>query len=1653
MVKVKSVIGKVIKVIIFVALGFLLFVLTVSALIQIPFIQTKIVHYTVSLVGDKTNTRVEIEKVSISFPKSIVVEGLYLEDKQKDTLIFAGKAKVDIALLDLFSNKININSFKLNDATVKLYNSKIDPLFNFDFLATAFTDTTSQIEADTLSAKKWVFNINSLYLKNFNLTFNDNYSGMKVNVAIDNSELNVDVIDFEKSIFDFDKMVIKGLNTIVQQKTSNNIKEVDSEIVMPRFSAKKLQIRNSIVNYIDSVGFMTILTSLDSCELKNVSLDLQKELLKSENINLANSEISYHDFKTEIIVDSISKSNWIVAVNNIFFNNVDFIYKVGDKTSSQKEFDPNNLNFDIMDLSATDFYFSENLTKVSVGKFSAINHHYFVINSLACDFSMDDHSIITKKLKLKTPNSFIDADLSIQFVSMETFAESPQFSILDLDMRNLSFKNQDVLYFSNALNEQAFFQNTENTTKISGKLLGSMDHLTGNNLVVKIGENTSLETDLFISGLPDFKTATFDFQNLKIHTGKKDIVMIAGSSLPQNIELPADINLQGSFNGKIKSFKSELIINSSFGDVSFIAAIDAKENFSVSVSMDKLDLGQFLKDTLLFGPVSLSAEAIGSGLDIKTLKAKIKADATLLFLNQYNYQNLSLNGTITGKQFEGNINLNDENAVFDFAGLVNLNKGQEEYKFRLNVNGADLQKLHIVDDNVGVSFIAEANLKGVVNKINGTAGVSDIIIVHNNKTYRLESLLSASVNEPERSEFTINSPLIGIKYSGTISPEALPLVLKQFINNYFPISDSITQLAKSEHSKFNFEIKLHNHPIFSEFLFPDLNEFIPGIITGSFDSEKNDLKLNASIEKIVYGTTEIKDFDILASSDNSALNFKISTRNISNSQVSLDNLLIDGNIANNKISTSISSIDGKKYKKLLLRSHLIKESSNYKLTLDPAEFYLMNKKWDIAADNYIEFSKQGFLVHHLFLNNTKSQLSIESVNDHFNEDLKINIKDFNLFDISGIFTKDSALVQGIVDGEILLKQVDNSKGIIADATIKDLFVRNIPIGNLSLKAENASGERFNFDIILSGVDNNLTSKGYFAPKGGDNSVNIKTEIQKLSMKTLEAFSMGQITEASGMLNGDFMVIGNTDKPGITGQLIFNNAIIKPAFINNLIELKNETIELKNDGIYFNNFTVSDPAQNLAILNGAVKMNQFSDFKFAFNITTKDFLLFNTSSDDSKDFFGKMIIDSKIDVTGPISLPVVKARLKLKEGSNFTFVVPEDRLTTDKGEDVVEFESATKLNPILSRNVKTETQKSGITKFDIGAIIEIDKEATLRLLMDPASTDSLVVKGEAALSFTMNQSGRMSLSGAYNLSEGSYLVSLESIIKKRFDIDAGSSIIWNGDPLDAEISINAKYLVWASPFDLVADQISGLSDEDEGQYMQRYQFIVLLKLRGKILQPEISFEIQLPPDEKGILGGSVNQKLTLLNEDPSSLNKQVFALLVLGRFVQKNPFQAEMGGASTLIRSTVGKFLSTQLNQLSSKMIPGIEMNFDIQSYDDYQSGQAKGRTQVEIGMKKQLFNERLSVQLGGTVDVEGDMAKKNSASDITSDITLEYKLNKDGSLRLKGFRHNQYEGAIEGQLVETGVGIAYVRDFNNWKRFFKSNRKRVRAPKPTEKDN
>lgn len=1618
----------------------------IAILIQIPAIQTKIVKYAASFISNKSHTRVEIKKIKISFPKSVVIEGIFLEDLKNDTLLYAGEVMVNIAFKDLFRHQIHIKSVSLKEVNLNLNRGETDSLFNFNFLITAFSDTIKPKKVQAKKKSEWTFCIDKVLLENIRFQFNDDYGGTSVAVSVKQLKLKMKKLDIKSLTINVDELFADRAKTIVLIKKSGKPGGKKSEAVLPTITVRRLQLVSANFIYRNTVNNQSIYTGVSGLKLKDASVDLPNQAITLEHLYLLKSGFTYNtcsrdtsSVKKVEVTDKVVKNNWTVSVKHIDIDDNSFSYMVTDKPKIKNAFDVYHLDYKHITLSAKATYYSSSKIEASINRFSAVDQNNFTVTKFETDFSMDHHSIAAKKLKLKTRNSSIDANLSIEYSSLKSLKDSIRYMTIYAVMKKVSVMNSDIIYFVPGLIKQAFFKNVTIISTVSGTVNGALNNLRGKGLIIKTGSNTLLKTDFIAVGLPSVKTAYFNFPNLSISSGRKDITMIAGSSIPKSIELPETISLQVVFKGRLKSFESTVGMSSSFGSANIFATIDTSENFNSKVSVLNFDLGSLLKNKAMFGTVSLTAETKGHGLNLKTIRAKITADISEFTLKKYTYHGLNADGDIAGQSFSGIINLNDENASFDFDGFASLNPNEEQYKFSLKLHGANLQKLNLTEEDIRIALITESDMKGrSLSEINGKVKISSIIVVHDGGKYTLDSILLTSKNTPGKSELNVSSALVDVKYTGNASPFSLPKEIIKFINHYFPFSDTSHQNTEIKPLAFDVIVRVHNHPLISEVLIPQLKEFEPVVLHGSLDSTGNKLKLNASARKIDYGTTEINDLVLEANSDENALSYKVSCSSVANSLVKLENILIDGKLSDKTLFAGISSIDSKQNKKLIIRAQMVKDGNNYKVMLDPEGFYLMNDRWNIAEDNYFAFGKQGFLIHHLFIGKTESQIRVTSVNDQFNGDQSIEVKKFRLSDVSRILEKDTGLLKGNVDGTALLKRVNNSYGLIADINMSNLFVRNIPIGNLTVKAENPTTEKFNIDVNLSGTDNNLMAKGYFIPDGGDNSLNIEGTIRSLSLKSAEAFSMGAITEASGNLTGNFSVKGSLAAPDITGVLVFNNAFITPAFLNNPLELIHETVQLKTDGIYFNSFTVLDAGKHKAVIDGIVKMKRFKDFGFSMHINTKDFLLFNSTAKSNKEFYGKMIIDSKIDIGGPLKLPVVNAKIKMKKGSNFTFAVPEKKLSTDKGEDVVKFEDTLKLNPILFGNDKKEKQEFSLTGFDISSIIEVDKEATLRLLLDPASSDSLVVKGEAALSFAIDRSGKMSLTGTYNLNDGNYVVSLESVIKRKFVIQPGGTIIWNGEILEAEISINAVYSVRASPIDLIAGQISGLSNADKNMYKQPYPFLVVLKLRGALLHPEISFEIQLHPEDKGILGGAVNAKLNMLNEDPNTLNKQVFALLVLGRFIQENPLQSESGGSVTsVVRSTVGTFLSAQLNQLSSKFLTGVELNFNIQSYDDYQTGQAAGRTQIDIGVKKQLFNERLSVQVGGSVDVEGEYAKKNSASDIISDVTIEYKLTKDGRYRLKAFRHNQYEGAIEGQLVETGAGVLYERDFNKWKELLK----------------
>jgi hypothetical protein len=51
---------------------------------------------------------------------------------------------------------------------------------------------------------------------------------------------------------------------------------------------------------------------------------------------------------------------------------------------------------------------------------------------------------------------------------------------------------------------------------------------------------------------------------------------------------------------------------------------------------------------------------------------------------------------------------------------------------------------------------------------------------------------------------------------------------------------------------------------------------------------------------------------------------------------------------------------------------------------------------------------------------------------------------------------------------------------------------------------------------------------------------------------------------------------------------------------------------------------------------------------------------------------------------------------------------------------------------------------------------------------------------------------------------------------------------------------------------------------------------------------------------------------------------------------------------------------------------------------------------------------------------------------------LEYQISKDGRYKIRAYRLNKYQVALQGQVIETGVAFVITLDYNKFKELFQS---------------
>ncbi|MFT7205050.1 MAG: translocation and assembly module TamB, partial [Algoriphagus sp.] len=912
------------------------------------------------------------------------------------------------------------------------------------------------------------------------------------------------------------------------------------------------------------------------------------------------------------------------------------------------------------------------------------------------------------------------------------------------------------------------------------------------------------------------------------------------------------------------------------------------------------------------------------------------------------------------------------------------------------------------------------------------ATISDATIVQEQKSYPLGTIrLNAFVKNDSTNINLESRPMVGFLQANA-NPSELSAALTKYFNGYFGIKDT---LASRGDVVLNMNFALQQDPILNEILLPGLIQLDSSSIKINFFEAEKTLSANVNFPYVNFGGAEIDSLGIQINSDSSGFEFEFGFAALNTGPIDMDKTLIFGNLEDARLLLDLQFFE-KSEILTQISSQIDLLSDGVQVKFLPENLILDKTTWTVPSSNSLTYSNQEITFTDMLFTAKNQKVELTDKLDSLEKPhIAAVFNGFRLKNLMSFLNPAEVIADGSMQGRLIVLKPFGAIGILSDLKIDSLAVLSTNLGTLTINAVAQTLGNYALKADLGGGGIDLQVKGDFKSDEQAASFDLELDLTRIELAILEDLIPEQITQARGILQGKINANGTTIDPKYEGLLTFKDASITPTSVGTKYLFEDESIRLDNTGIYFDNFTVRDEAQNTFALDGEIGTESFINPTFDLQVTAKKFMAINSTDKESELFFGKGTIDADITIKGDLILPIVRGKLAVNDETDLTFIVPESQAELVERNSILVFVNKKKPDLILTR--KNEEISNSFNGYDIKLLLEVDPTARFKVIIDPNSGDNLSLTAFGELDLAIDPIGRISLSGRLEVQKGQYEMSLYSLASRRFEIIKGSTIVWNGDPLDATMYISASYEVRTAAAPLMASKLTGSGDATQSQYSKRLDFLVYLYLKGDLLKPEISFGLDMPEDERGEFGGSVYSQVRQLGEQEAELNRQVFSLLVLNRFFPSGGSDGSGGGTEALARNSVSQLLSDQLNNFSNQLFgdTGFEVGFEVDSYTNGQGG--KPQTELNVIAQQTLFNNRLIVQVGRQFDVEGDSQTSQNAGAILGNVSIEYTLTEDGRFNIRAFRKNQFESVIDGQLVVTGLGVVFNREFNNFGQLWK----------------
>ena len=1283
---------------------------------------------------------------------------------------------------------------------------------------------------------------------------------------------------------------------------------------------------------------------------------------------------------------------------------------------------PKMLDFTQLNGKIEDFFIKGANVTTFIDKLSFKDHRGLFVENITADFLYTKKNILLKQLEMKTPLSEMKGRVELKY-NRKDFSDFNNKVIFDVQFDKASIASNDLNYFYNEFGKNNVFY-------VDTHLIGTLNNFTTYNLkLVDKNQSEIIGTanfkNLFGKGNQEFyMNGNFDRITSNYEDLKSILPRILGNNLPSVLAKLGNVNIAGAIELTQKFINTDVSMLSQLGYLEGNLAMQNINNidnasYQGNIKLDAFDLGALLSKNDI-GKATLDLDVDGKGFTQKLLNTAIKGKIDAFYYNGYNYQNITVDGSMKMPYYKGYFNSNDPNLKMDFDGTIDLSLKAIKYDFKAQIDYADLHILNFYKSDSISILKGTIDFKADGNSIDDLAGILKInnVLYQNSKdSYFFEDFqITSSFDEEQIRTIEINSPdiitgeIVG-KYKVNQVQKMVENALGSLYANYSP-----NQLEKGQF--INFDLSIYDKIV--EVFIPDVKISENTKAKGRINGDEGKFIFDFTSPNIIVYNNTIENVSIDIDNKNPLYNAYITVDSIKNSTYKIADFNLINLTLNDTLYVRSEFKGGPKSQDTydLNLYHTIDENKQSVVGFKKSEIKFKDYLWFIneleTEDNKIVFDKKfkDFDFQKLTLSHNDQKIDFYgTLRDSTYKDLKLSFNDVDLNKVTP--TLDSLTFGGKINGKISYKQEDNKYDPISHLTIDSLKINQFLLGDLEFDIE--GNENFNQFKVNSSLKQD--GKEHFFVDGnvnfvGDQSkLDLEAGFDKFNLAPFGSLLGSVLSDVRGNATGRTTIGGSFTSPEIDGRLYLNDAGMRVPYLNvDYAFEKNAIVDLTEHQFSLRKIEVTDTKFNTkGVIDGTIKHKNLGDWDLDLHLISDNILALDTKDSDDTYYYGTAFMKGKASITGEINALVIKVAGESEKGTSIKIPVNDDEEIGDN--TFINFMTTEEYQKSLIENIAKESRYEGI---ELDFNFDIDTDADIEIILNRETGHAMKGKGVGSMQMNINTLGKFEMFGDFIVQEGQYNFKYGGIIDKKFDVEKGGTIRWDGEPMDAVLDLKATYKTFANPAVLV----------ESASFNRKVDTNVSILLNGNLSNPQPDFNIDFPT-VSSVLRSELDYKL----QDKDSRQTQAFALLATGSFVTAE---------------STGNAAYGSLIEGASSIINGLFADADsnLQLGLDYSQGNRLTEISDRVGVTLSTrVNDRITINGKANVPVGGV-----TETVIVGNLEVLIQINEDGTLNAHVFnRENDINYVGEGIGYTQGLGITYNVEFNTFKemlqKIFSKNKK------------